>query len=262
MTSIKPTKPILIFIISAIIIFIIVVFFSNFSPNSSFNNLPFNNEKNYIELADYPNLDSPNLNLFFPHEAYINSDNWKSIIKINDDLTHINSVNSNKFQNFNILINDITVNNKYWNLNNLDSLNMLVEWVETFNIDKEVFPENSAAFKAIYNYWMGLVAKSLDNLIQSNYNLKFDFRVKYLRQRCMASNHGTGTGEDEITKIINNIVDQKWQYLFIDRMWNSTSNTFKFFIIVIMLITGIGYILFINYAYNYLIRLIHHRKIK
>ena len=71
MTSIKPTKPILIFIISAIIIFIIVVFFSNFSPNSSFNNLPFNNEKNYIELADYPNLDSPNLNLFFPHEAYI-----------------------------------------------------------------------------------------------------------------------------------------------------------------------------------------------
>lgn len=262
MTSMKPKKPILVLLSIAFLIFILIIFLSSFAPNSSFKKIELTNENNYIQLVDFPNLENTNLNSVFPHEEYIKSDNWKNLIKINEDLNYINSVNINKFQNMDIIIKDITVNNKFWNLSSLDSLNMLVKWAETFNIDDKIFSENSPAFRSIYNYWMGLVAKSLDNLIQNNYNLKFDFRVKYLRQRCIETTHGTGTSDDGVTKIITNIIDQKWHYLFVDRLWNATSNLFKFILIIILIITLVGYILFFTYSYNLLYKLINNKKTK
>lgn len=234
--------------------------FSRFTPNSSFNKVEFINKMEYIQLSEYQNLNDSNLNNYFPHKLYINSDNWKSVSKVNEDLNYLHSVNANKFQNFNVLINDITVNNKYWHYNNLDTLNLLVEWAETFNIENNIYPQNSTAFKAIHNYWMGIVAKSLDSLISSNYNIKFDFRVKYLRQRCIQTTHGTGTGEDDITKIVNNIIERKWHYLFIDRIWNSTTIQFKIIIILFLIITSISYIFFFSYIYNTIIRLKNKNK--
>ena len=248
----KAIKYLIIISIVVVSIFIfLIVCLSKLDTDTTFKRIDLENHDVIIDLSNYIKSDSTIIvKDIFPYEKYINSDNWKTVSSINNDLAILDSINPNHFNNLDAHVNALTIKNTYWHSSSLDSLNMLLNWIDKFNIDVDCVSNNSLLYNSVYNYWISEVALRLDSLQREEANIKYSFRYKFLKEICSQSLRASNSNpDDNTTKIVNYIIEKKWHYLYL-RFCKGTSITYKTIAFSILLITLFGYYFLIIKIYN------------
>jgi hypothetical protein len=121
---------------------------------------------------------------------------------------------------------------------------MLLNLSEKFLAYSEVNPRRKFLYKAIANNWISFVTNSLTNRVKKENSFKYSFKCRFLRERCVQLGSIPDFGNTSIEKIILNVADSNWHYLFIERFWESTSFNFKLLIftpiLILMIIFSYG----------------------
>lgn len=179
----------------------------------------------------------------FPYTSYYQADNWKDVNTFHKDYVFLESICSDKFNVMNVMTSALTTQNRYWDLTNIDSLNILYNWANTFNTAIYKDSVNAIVYDAIYGYWMNELALALSTLIKDDENLRYSFKYRFLEEICRQNKLSIGAPLDSSTKIINYVIEGKWYYLIVQRLWKGTHITFKIVLILILITTLISYFL-------------------
>lgn len=172
----------------------------------------------------------------FPYKKYLQNINYWDINAIDKNVSELDFLTKNSFLTQNILSNALTNRslNKF-NTNNLDSLNMLLNLADEYKIYAKFNKQKSSFYLSIYDYWYSYTAKKLNELLKQNSVSKFDFKYKYLAQRCSDNGYLKNEGYTLKEKIFLNIINNNWSYLF-KRFWFATSLFFKIIVLIIIII--------------------------
>lgn len=196
-----------------------------------------------------------NLLAQFPFRTYIDSANYDNIAVIKNDLLLLDSVNAvDKMLNLQVLMVALTdsLKKKHPYIQyNPDSLIHLIQWVEKFKNYAAVDTKNALLFESVYDYWMSFVVGKLNAYYEANNKLKYEFRFRYLVNRCNEQRYGTNIGNTKFDKIVLYFADQNWTYL-VERFNNGTGLFFKLLIYL--------FVLFTCYAYYSIFKLHFKRK--
>jgi len=219
-----------------------------YDTDCQFEKFPaFFSSRNYINLNDdLINLESTNnLEQTFPYSKYLSSDNWKKVSQIRKDLTILDTLTKNTDESIKVLSIALTNKMQFWNTDNLDSLNLLLNWTEKFNTKNVFSDQYDILYDAVFDWWMSNLSQRLDKLNQTNYSIKFNCKFNYLRMRCCQMKYGCGDRDDNTSKAIRHVIEKDWFYLF-NRFWIGTSFLFKFTCLILVLITVYGYVCIIK----------------
>jgi hypothetical protein len=209
--------------------------FDNYKLVSGTDILQLNN---YIDKSNCDRIDS-----IFPYTKYLQSDNWKDVNQFNNDYTYLSTVCANNFLIMNTLSNCVTTKLKYWDLKNIDSLNVLYNWVKSYKNTTFKDSENEILYEAVYDYWMNEIALALGNMVKENESIRYSFKYRFLSEICRQDQKTIGAPLDGVTKIINYVIEGKWYYLIVQRLWMGTHFTFKIVLIFIVITTLFSYFL-------------------
>ena len=217
------------------------------SKGAYFEQLPFRDTSHYAAIALMIRIDEQKTDAWqLDANAYTKSDNWRHAAGLKKDLRYVESLYPDHYRNIEVLCNAITKENHYWRGSSLDSLNLLLTWVVTLNCAEEGNSEYRLLLMAIYGYWMNELSSRLNALAKEDHDIRYTFKFKYLRERCRLLAYGVDVTDDPMTKIINNIVERKWCYLIVDRLWGATSWSFRSLLLLIAGVTIWGYILIVK----------------
>jgi len=191
-----------------------------------------------IDLTTYDSLSFNN----FPYNDYIKSRDLNNQKTLNNDLLILKGKTKSDFESNNILVTALTkeLYPKIWSTD-LDTINQIMVWVDQLNF------KDSDIEDPVSLYWYNQFSSHLSNLAKLNPNSKYEFKYRYLSQRCNEKLVLVNTGNSNFEKVILNIIDQNWSYLF-NRFWFSTSVLFKIILLVglipllILLTLGVKYI--------------------
>jgi len=175
----------------------------------------------------------------FPYRAFIDSASWWNAHTITNTLVILDSNRDNHMEgNEDILISCLSDSLIKYNFHDcsIDSLNMLLNLSEKFLAYSEANPERKFFYKSIANNWVSYVTNRLSTLVKTENSFKYSFKCRYLRERCVQLGFIPDFGNTSIEKVILNIADSNWHYLFIDRFWNTTTLVFKLLIFSIIFI--------------------------
>lgn len=232
--------------IGIVIFFVIFIISKLIKEDITFQELSLANTNGNLDLRKFFNFNSgQNITTQFPYVWYSNSDNWKSITDINKDLKLLDTYNSDLHENRMALSEALTTNLNVWKSNDLDSLNLLFNWADNFRCTITNNSEDQLFYDAVYGYWMDYIAGVLKRLSKKN-DVKYLFKYKYMRERCAQANYSIGESNDNVTKVINYVIENRWYYLIVERMWRSTSIGFKIILFSIITISTLGFCLIIN----------------
>ena len=192
-----------------------------------------------INLTTYDSLSFNN----FPYKDYIKNTDLLDQTSLDNDLQTIKGKTNNDFQSNNILVTALTekLYSQIWSTD-LDTINQIMVWVDQLNF------KDSNIEEPINLYWYNHFSNHLSKLAKQNPNSKYGFKYRYLAKRCNDKLVLVNAGNSNFEKIILNLIDQNWNYLF-NRFWYSTSIIFKTILLVgiipllILIILGIKYIL-------------------
>ena len=121
-----------------------------------------------------------------------------------------------------------------------DSLSKLMMNVEGFKYYARMPGPNQDLYSGLYQYWMSEISNRLDKYAQTNPDLKYNFKFRYLRAKCTENKYIPAPKITEFEKVVNNIADSKYSYLY-RRIWSTTLIN-KFFLFIIFISTGLAYI--------------------
>jgi hypothetical protein len=211
----------------------------NFKSVSLFTKAKNDPDNKLIDLTTYDSLSFNN----FPYKDYIKNTDLLDQTTLDNDLQTIKRKTNNDFQSNNILVTALTekLYSQIWSTD-LDTINKIMVWVDQLN-----FKESDIEVP-INLYWYNHFSNHLSKLAKQNPNSKYGFKYRYLAQRCDEKLVLVNAGNSNFEKIILNLIDQNWNYLF-NRFWYSTSVLFKTILLVgiipllILIILGIKYIL-------------------
>jgi hypothetical protein len=230
-------------LITSIVLLIIgfTVFSISFEENRNFKRMCLDKSGEQFDLTEFIVAHQQSKWIEqFPYKQYSKSDNWKSPSNVESDLQALKKINENQFENQKVLSFALTTRLEQWNSNDLDSLNLMLYWVEQFKCHSCRGEESELLFATIHDYWLDFLAGKLKKLSAFN-DTKYLFKYRYLKERCIQANHGIGEPNDNGTKIINYIIEKRWYYLFVERLWRSTGIWFRIFIISIIILTSYSY---------------------
>lgn len=197
-----------------------------------------NHNNKLMDLTTYDSLSSSN----FPYNDYIKSKNLNNQTTLSNDLALLKVKTKSDFESNNTLITALTekLYPEIWSTD-LDTINQIMVWVDQLSFKESNIKE------PISLYWYNHFSNHLSNLEGQNPNSKYGFKYRYLAQQCRKKQFLVNTGNSNFEKIILNLIDQNWTYLF-KRFWFSTSVIFKITLLigiiplVILLTLGIKYI--------------------
>ncbi len=212
-----------------------------------FEQLPFRDISHYAPIASMIRMDEQRTDAWqLDANAYTRSDNWRHAAGLKLDLRYVDSLYPDHYRNIEVLCKAITKENPYWRGNDLDSLNLLLTWAVTLNCAEEGESEYRLLLMAAYRYWMNELSSRLNALAKADHGIRYTFKFKYLRERCRLLAYGVDVTDDSSTKIVNNIVERKWYYLIVDRLWGATSWAFRSLLLLIAGLTIWGYMLIVK----------------
>jgi hypothetical protein len=215
--------------------------------NTTLNGVEVPKKMKQFSIENYlPDSKSVILEEEFPYRAFIDSASWWNEQTITNTLILLDSNRRNHTEdNEDILISCLSDSLMKYNFHNcsIDSLNMLLNISEKFLAYSEVNPERKFFYKSIANNWISYVTNHLSALVKTENSFKYSFKCRYLRERCVQLGFIPDFGNTSIEKVILNIADSNWHYLFIDRFWNATTLVFKLLIfsIIFVLLIILGY---------------------
>ncbi len=219
-------------------IFSINIDCENFKSVSFFVNAKNNPNNKLIDLTTYDSLSFNN----FPYKDYIKNTDLLDQSTLDNDLQTIKGITNNDFQSNNILVTALTkeLYSEIWSTD-LDTINQIMVWVDKLNFKESDIEEPISLF------WYAHFSNHLTNLARQKPNSKYEFKYRYLAQQCKKKLFLVNAGNSNFEKVILNLIDQNWTYLF-NRFWFSTSVIFKITLLigiiplVILLTLGIKYI--------------------
>jgi hypothetical protein len=191
-----------------------------------------------IDLTTYDSLSFNN----FPYKDYIKSRDLNNQKILNNDLVILKGKTKSDFESNSILVTTLTekLYSEIWSTD-LDTINQIMVWVDQLNF------KESGIEDPINLYWYNHFSKHLSNLAKQKTNSKYEFKYRYLAQRCNEKLVLVNAGNSNFEKVILNLIDQNWTYLF-NRFWFSSTVLFKIILLigiiplVIVLTLGIKYI--------------------
>ena len=176
---------------------------------------------------------------------YLDSADYCDIASIHADLKVMNAIIPNTKENQKILVKALTNNleekislkfNKY----NPDSLIMLLQWVNKFHHYKDIDTANKKFYRMVHRHWYNFVSNKLGQYHDKDPDIKYDYKFKYLVSICQSQNYPPDIKNSNTAKIIENMVNNKWAYLF-KRFWDGTGAIFKLVILSLILFTSYSY---------------------
>jgi len=123
---------------------------------------------------------------------------------------------------------------------NPDSLITLIQWVVKFDAYKDLDDNNARIYKIIFRHWMNFISNRLGKYYEDNSAIKYDFKFRYLTAICQSKKYAPPLGDSKTEKVVTNLIDQKWAYMF-NRFWNGTGPMFKLFVSLGLLVTLYGF---------------------
>ena len=127
-------------------------------------------------------------------------------------------------------------------------LNAILNWAVNFKNSAKLHKDFETLLTVISDFWISKVNNCLDSVAQTDDNVKYTFKHKYLVQICKSLNSNVDIKTTNTEKIINNILEKKWSYL-LKRFYSGTSFFFKFSILLIILV--VNYSLIFTFTYHY-----------
>ncbi len=205
--------------------------------NSAFATINADNNKNPVSIYKLcEKLDTVTFDNF-PYQNYLKNLNFSDIYAIEKNITELDSLTKNGFASQNILSNAFTGQPKpHFDTSNLDSLNMILNLADEYRIYAKFSKAHSSLFESIADFWYSNTVTKLNAKTEQNKKQKYDFKYRFLIQRCANNNYFKSQKKSLPEKVLLNIIDQKWAYL-IHRFWNSTSILFKTVLLTLFLIS-------------------------
>jgi hypothetical protein len=201
---------------------------------------PYFNLKNHID-----SLNTGNLKADFPYEIYLDSANYCDIASIHKHLEILNTLNRDAKENKKILVKALTEKleekiGSRFNTYQPDSIILMLNWVNKFQYYKDIDTNNLKLYRMVHRHWYNYFANKLSQYNDSDANLKYEFKFKYLLAMCQSKNYPPDIRNSSITKIIDNVVNNKWAYLF-KRFWDGTGFLVKLLLSAAILFTFYSY---------------------
>jgi hypothetical protein len=182
----------------------------------------------------------------FPYKSFLDSSSFCNIRSIQNDLSVLDSCfKSSPNVGLEIYIKALTEKleeriSPSFVQYNPDSLIALVRWTEKFDCYKDVDELNARAYKIIYRHWMNFVSNHLGKYYEANSSIKYDFKFRYLTAICQSKKFSPPLGDSNTEKVVTNLIDQKWAYLF-NRFWDGTGLVFKLLALIGLMVTLYGF---------------------
>lgn len=174
----------------------------------------------------------------FPYKKYVKNINFSDVASVEKDISQLDSLTGDSFISQDILSTALTSKIVKDTITyNLDSLNMILIRADNFYIYSKLSKDKSSLFEAVANFWYLYVSRNLSYLAKKQVVNKYNFKYRYLAQRCTDKGFLINEGNSLKEKVVLNIINQKWTYLF-NRFWNATSVVFK-------LVFSIGLLIFV-----------------
>ena len=198
-----------------------------------------------IDLTTYDSLSFNN----FPYNDYIKSRDFYNQKTLNNDLEILKGKTKSDFESNSILVRALTkeLYPKIWSTD-LDTINQIMVWVDQLSFKESDIEE------PVSLYWYNQFSSHLSNLAKQNPKLKYGFKYRYLAQQCNEKLVLVNAGNSNFEKVILNLIDQNWSYLF-NRFWFSTSVLFK----TILLVALIPLLVLLTFGVKYITLLIKNK---
>lgn len=201
---------------------------------------PYFNLKIHVD-----SLDADNLKADFPYQIYLDSADYCDINAIHRHLQILNTVNPDAKENQRILVKALTEKleekiGPRFNTYHPDSIILMLNWVNKFHYYKDIDTNNLKLYRMVHRHWYNYFANKLGQYNESNSNLNYEFKFKYLVALCQSKNYPPDIRNSTFTKIIDNAVNNKWAYLF-KRFWDGTGILFKLLLSAAILFTFYSY---------------------
>lgn len=160
----------------------------------------------------------------FPYRQYISKVQLKDIAQITHDIYVVDSVSGSEFVGLSIFLSAFTDSLKEVvkhriSTFNPDTLLLFMMDVEGFKYYARVPGPNQLFFSGVYQYWMSELSNYLDRYAKDNPDIKYNFKYRLLVAKCKENKYGPSPKVDETEKIIHNIAESKWGYLY-QRLWS------------------------------------------
>jgi len=205
----------------------------------------------YNSICDWPELatiKTDSLFFEFPYQKYNDSCNFWNVQSVKNDLNCLDSKFSfDSSMNRQVLSEALTSKLEkrvvaYFSGYQPDSLIVIIQWAEKYRNYAELEPQNELFYKSIYDYWMGKVASTVTAYASEIPSRKYNFKFKYLLNRCVEQRYSPGTKVTSGEKAFNNLIYNNWGHL-INASWNQTSVLQKIVFFTFFVFTLIGYLL-------------------
>jgi hypothetical protein len=178
----------------------------------------------------------------FPYRRYTSKVEISDINAINRDIQILDTLSGDHYTSLSVfllaytdsLLPQLQAKLKEFNADTLSKLLMDIEGYKHF---AKLQGANQDFYGAMYQYWMSEISNRLDKYSKEYPDLKYNFRFRYLSSKCKENKYGVAPKVTESEKIVNNIADSKWSYLY-QRIWSTTVGKrilfFSFFILTLL----------------------------
>ena len=183
----------------------------------------------------------------FPYSEYLNHVSLNDVNNIHENLIEIDSFVHDPIPGQKILSLALTDSlfshtAKRYDNYDADSLIIFMQTIESFKYFSK-FPGNYQTFyDVVYTWWMSKISNLLDNFSKVKPNLKYSFKYRFLAGKCKENLFNVSPMVDEVEKVVNNISEQKWSYLY-KRIWNAPV-ILRVVLFIAVIITILAYITF------------------
>ena len=202
---------------------------------------------NRLDIEACARMKNSELSVGIPVKLYLNNGDFYNLSAIQHDLELISAhITSNDLESqmllYTTLTEDLSVQyqttlNGYYP----DSLYMLLNWLDRINVFAELDDNNSTLFEATMQFWMDRITENIESNFKHNRRLKFSYKFRSIRDRCDHLKFGTVIGDKKVEKLIYNMIDGNWSYVF-ERVLKATSLLEKALLLLFGILTMYGYI--------------------
>lgn len=89
-----------------------------------------------------------------------------------------------------------------------------LQWAAQLPVAADFAPARATLYRAVSGFWHRRVAAALAAMYRHDPNLKYSFRFRHLNQLCRAAKCGVPIGFSGPEKVLNNVVQSRWHYLY------------------------------------------------
>jgi hypothetical protein len=233
-------KKYIVFLFLLLLVFSTFVYFLNIVTNIDYDNIDYKfcieREESTSVLRELQ-LDNLITTINFPYDEFLQNINYCDLKVVKQSLSELEKITGNSFLTQEILSIAYTKELRKKLPENLDlnSIAFLISWVDNLNVCSKLDETCELFYIAVYSDWYAIFNEELLKIYQNNKSIKYNFKFRYLSQKCAEAKMPLNITPSKFEKIIYNFIDSNWSYLF-NRFWGGTSLVFKFFLVFILIV--------------------------